>query len=397
MHRIPRWVIVVVAVVLVVVALRLTVLRPRPLAVEVAKVAPGVVEETVTNTRAGTVKASLRARLSPQIGGRVVALPFHKGAAVKKGDLLLQLDDSVQRAQERLAVEQVATATSRAHEACLAADLAEKQLRRGRALAHDGIVSADSLDTLESTRDQTRAACKAANAALAEAQAQVGVARTELALTQLRSPFDGVIADCSTEVGEWITPAPPGVPIPPVLDLIDPGSVYISAPIDEVDSERVKPGQEVRVTVDSRPGEHLAGTLSRVAPYVLDTLEQNRTVEIEVNLIDATAARTLLPGTSADVEVVLARRENVPRIPTAAVAEGGKVLVLSHGRLAERTITVGMHNWQFTEVKSGLALGDEVVTARNSTEIKAGAQAVAKPTEVSRLSANPRGERASGS
>lgn len=251
-------------------------------------------------------------------------------------------------------------------------------MRRGQALSAEGITSRRDLDTLESARDQTRAACQAARATLGQAQAQVGVAEAELALTTVRAPFSGVVADCSTEVGEWITPAPPGVPIPAVLDLIDPGSVYISAPIDEVDSERVRPGQDVRLTVDSRPGEKLAGRLVRVAPYVLDVLEQNRTVEIEVAPADPQVAATLLPGTSADVEVILARREGVPRIPTAAIAEGGKVLVLGGGRLDERTVTTGMRNWQFAEVKSGVAVGEEVVVARDSPEIKASAKARAK-------------------
>ena len=143
----------------------------------------------------------------------------------------------------------------------------------------------------------------------------------------------------------------------------------------------MKPGQVVRLTVDSRPGEKLAGRLVRVAPYVLDVLEQNRTVEIEVDPVDPRVAATLLPGTSADVEVILARREGVPRIATAAIAEGGKVLVLEDGRLDERTVATGMRNWQFAEVISGVAVGEEgVVVARDSPEIKAGALARAKET-----------------
>jgi HlyD family secretion protein len=370
--------LVVLAVVAAVVALRLFVFRPSPVPVEVARVEAGTVEEIITNTRAGTVKARRRAKLSPQIGGRVTELPYRKGATVQTGALLLRLDDSVQTAQVRLAQEQVRTAESQASEACLAADLAEKELKRGKALSVDGITSQQDLDTLESNRDRTRASCQAALAARDQAHAQVGVVQAELALTVVRAPFSGVIADCSTEVGEWITPAPPGVPIPAVLDLIDPGSVYVSAPIDEVDSERVHAGQEVRVTVDSLPGQKLAGRLARVAPYVLDVLEQNRTVEVEVDLLDTAVSTTLLPGTSADVEVILARRERVPRIPTAAIAEGGKVLVLRNGRLDERTITSGMRNWQFTEVKSGVDVGELVVIARDSPAIKAGARARAR-------------------
>ncbi|OFV82070.1 MAG: hypothetical protein A2Y78_12950 [Acidobacteria bacterium RBG_13_68_16] len=380
MRRIPRWLIVVIAIVLAAVALRVLVFRPSPVLVDVARVAPGTVEEIITNTRAGTVKARLRAKLSPQIGGRVTELPFRKGAAVQAGALLLRLDDSVQRAQVVLTHEQVKAAESRAREACLAAELAQKELQRGKALSADGITSQQDLDTLESNRDRTAAACQAALASRDQARAQVGLADAELALAVVRAPFSGVIADCSTEVGEWITPAPPGVPIPAVLDLIDPGSVYVSAPIDEVDSRRVRRGQKVRVAVDSLPGQKLAGTLTRVAPYVLDVLEQNRTVEIEVDFQDAKTAGTLLPGTSADVEVILERRDEVPRLPTAAIAEGGKVLVLTNDRLEERTISTGMRNWQFTEVKGGVSIGELVVVARDSPDIKSKARARARET-----------------
>jgi HlyD family secretion protein len=332
------------------------------------------VEETVTNTRAGTIKVRERSRLSPQIGGRVVALPHAKGDRVEKGDLLLKLDDSLQQAQLQLARDELKTAEAKAQEACLAAELARRDYERGLALSADGITSKQSLDTLESARDQTNAACRAARAVLKQSQSQVRMAEAELALTEVRAPFSGVLADRTTEVGEWITPAPPGVPIPPVLDLLAPTSLYVSAPVDEVDSVRVKPGQEVRITVDSRPGEHFAGRLDRVAPYVLDLQEQNRTVEVEAAFEDPSAAATILPGTSADVEIVLSRRDKVLRLPTAAIAEGNKVLVVVSGRLEERTIKTGLKNWQFTQVTDGLEEGDLVVTARDSQAVKAGAR-----------------------
>jgi len=97
-----------------------------------------------------------------------------------------------------------------------------------------------------------------------------------------------------TEVGEYITPSPPGLPIPAVLDLIDPSSIYVSAPMDEVDSARIHPGQHARVTIDSFPGRTFEGLAARVAPYVLDLEAQNRTVEIEVALDDAELAAAAL-------------------------------------------------------------------------------------------------------
>ena len=378
MPKIPRWLVVVAALVAVAVLLRLVVFRPAPVPVEVARAARGVVEDIVTNTRAGTVKARERAKLSPQVGGRVVSLPYRKGARVRAGDVLLRQDASVQQAQLSLALENVGASRAKAEEACLASDLARREWERGAALERDGITSTQSLDTLETNRQSTEAGCRAARAAVEQARAQVEVARAELALTEVRAPFDGVVADISTEIGEWITPSPPGVPIPPVLNLINAASIYVSAPIDEVDSERVKVGQEVRLSVDSRRGEHFPGTLTRVAPYVLDVEEQNRTVEVDADFADAAVATSILPGTSADVEVIVRRLEDVLRIPTAAIGEGGTVLVLAGGVLEERKIATGLRNWQYTQVLGGVEEGDEVVTLRDSTAVRAGVRAVAR-------------------
>ena len=375
MGKIPRWTIWVVALVAAAAALKLTLFREKPIEVSVARIETGLVEETVTNTRAGTVKARLRAKLSPQIGGRVVRLPYAKGAHVPSGALLLKLDDSVQSAQVRLAEQEVKTAEAKSREACLAADLASREWERGNALSKDAIISGQDLDTLGSRREQAQALCIAAQRALDQAKAGLGLAKADLALTEIRAPFHGILADRGTEVGEWITPSPPGVPIPAVLDLLDPGSIYISAPIDELDATRVKVGQEARVTVDSRPGETFAGRIARVAPYVLDIQEQNRTLEVEVDFAEPQKASGILPGTSADAEIIISGHPGVLRIPTPAIAEGKKVLLLEGGKLAERKLETGLSNWRFTEVMGGLKAGDLVVTARDSTAVKPGARA----------------------
>lgn len=371
-----RWLFVCLALVAGIVALRFTVFAPKPVPVKVTHVTRDDVEQTVTNTRAGTVKARLRANLSPEIGGRVVALPFREGSRVKKGDLLLRLEDSVQRAHFDLATEDVRTAEAQADEACLAAGLAETELQRAVDLNEGGVVSQQIVDTRQTERDRTQASCRAGRARLDQARAQERLAKAELARTVLRAPFDGVIADMSAELGEWITPAPPGVPIPPIMDLIDRSSVFVEAPIDEMDAERVKVGQEVRVSVDSRRGEHFPGKLVRVAAYVLDVVEQNRTVEIEAELDDPSVASSLLPGTSADIEVILSRSENVLVIPTGAIGPGDKVLVVGDGELQERSITTGLRNWRTTEVKEGLREGEMIVISRDSPDIKPGARVV---------------------
>ncbi len=372
-----KWLILALIVVAAAVTLRMTVLAPKPVEVHVAPVARGAVEDTVTNTRAGTVKVRRRAKLSPQLGGVVVELPHREGDNVPAGELLLRLDNRAQQADLELAERDVRAVAAQGDEACLAAELAEKELARVLSLHGSGIASDQSLDSLSTERDRSRAACAAARAMVERARARVAVARVQLEFTELRAPFAGTVAQLTTEVGEWITPSPPGVPIPPIIDLLDAASTYVSAPIDEVDAERVRIGQEARVTVDSRPGEAFGARVVRVASYVLDDLEQNRTVEIEVEFSEPEATRGVLAGTSADVEVVLDRRDGVLRAPAAAVAEGGSVLVLAGGVLEARTVEVGLRNWQVVQILAGLVEGEQVVTSRPSTEVKAGARAVA--------------------
>jgi len=353
--------------------LRLTLFAPDPIPVQVARVERAAVEQTVTNSRAGTVKARRRARLSPQEGGRVVALPKRKGDRIEAGELLLELESSVPRARRELAARELETAQAERRRACLAAGRAERERARNQKLAEQGVVSDDLLDQAESASRMAGAACAAARASEARARAQVALAERQLEHMQLRAPFGGVIAELSIELGEWATPSVPLVQSPSVIDVIDTTSIYVSAPMDEVDAGRLAAGLPARVSIDSHRGLHFPGTVVAVAAYVRDFEEQNRTVEIEVELEDEAFAATLLPGTSADVEVVLETREDVLRIPTAALLSGNRVLVVAGGALEERAVEIGLRNWDVTEIHSGLSESDSVVVSLDRPEVRAGA------------------------
>jgi HlyD family secretion protein len=355
--------------------LRVTLLRKDPVPVTVFRVATGRVEETVTNSKAGTVKTRRRAALSPEIGGRVEVLPVHKGDRVKKGQLLVRLAGADFQAQVNLQQRSIEAARAGEREACQRAEQAERDLKRMVALAGDRLVSQELKEQAQSQRDTAISACEAARSRVQQGQATLDFARVNRGKTELRAPFDGVVADLRGEVGEWITPSPPGVPIPALLELLDPDAIYISAPLDEVDSGKVRVGQVVRVTIDAFPGRAIAGHLTRVAPYVVDAQQQSRTFEVEVDLDDAAFARTLLPGSSADVEVILDARDNVLRVPSYALVDGKKALVLREGKLVSVPVEIGLKNWGFAEVKRGLAAGDLVVVSLDRAEVKEGARA----------------------
>ncbi len=373
-----RWIVRVVVLSLVIVGgylAKVTVLAPKPVPVQVFAVETGTVEWTVTNSRAGTVKVLRRAKLSPQTAGRVLELPFREGDRVEPGDLLLRLDANVQAAQVELAERRVATAQAQHAETCLLAERAEQELKRNTQLAERKIISADLLDDIRSRRDRAVLSCESAKAFVDEARAASGLASAQHAQTKLHAPFAGILADLQVEVGEYVTPAPPGVLLPSLIDLIDPGSAYLSAPMDEVDSAVIQVGMAARVTIDPFPNQEFEGRVARIAPFVLDMETQNRTIEIEVELVDEAFANRLLPGTSTDVEIILLTSENVLRIPTSTLLEGGRVLVFDGFTLEGREVQVGLRNWNWVEVTAGLKAGERIVTNLGDVGVAAGVQA----------------------
>lgn len=355
--------------------------RPDPVQVSVAEVGRGTVEETVANTRAGTVKACRRAKLSPLVGGKVEALPIQEGSRVKQGDLLLALWDDDLTARLHLAESEGRAAHARAEQACLLAEQSQREAARLSALKSEGIATEEAYDRASTTAQANQAACRAAKGAAQVADAQVETVRTELSRTRLNAPFDGVVAEVNAELYELVTPSPVGVPTPPAVDLIDDTCLYVSAPIDEVDAPRVRPGMPARVVLDAFSDQTFPATVRRVAPYVLDVEKQSRTVEVEAEFSAPNQVPWLLPGLSADLEVILSARDNALRVPTMAVLGEGRVLVVSSltGILEEQSFTAGLTNWSFTEVTDGLSEGQQVVTSLETEGVRAGARVEAVP------------------
>jgi len=354
--------------------------RPEPVPVVVGEVDRGRVERSVANTRAGTVNACRRAKLAPPAGGQIVSLPVREGDRVLRGQVLLELWNDDSAAQMRVAQEQARSATLRVKEACVRAEVAERDAQRAQKLHRDGVLPEDQLDRAASNAKTLRAACEAAGADVTQSQARIQLARANLTRTVLRAPFAGIIAKVTGEMGEFTTPSPPGIPTPPAVDLIDDSCLYVTAPIDEVDVARVRVGQPAYVSIEALPGRRFPARVRRVAPYVLDLEKQARTVDVEVEMTSVADTKALLVGYSADVEIILDVRDGVVRVPTQALMEGNRVLVFSanSATLEERRVDVGLSNWAFTEVRSGLKQGEKVVLSVEREGVVAGAHAVAE-------------------
>jgi HlyD family secretion protein len=372
-----RTVAVAAGVVVVVVGAVLWFGRPKPIVVDTVVVARGKVDQTVTNTRAGTVKACQRAKLAPPMGGQIARLLVKKGDHVEKNQVLLELWNDDIRAQFELAEKDAAAARALRDQACITARVSRREADRLASLVQQKLVSAESADRAAGDADASEAACRAAGEQVKVSQARIDAARAGLERTLLRAPFAGTVAEINGEVGEFVTPSPVGIPTPPAVDIVDSSCIYITAPIDEVDAPRVRPGMPARVTLDAFKGHSFRAHVRRVAPYVLEVEKQARTVEVEAEIDDRDDAR-LLPGYSADLEVILAEHPDVLRVPTRALIEGDRVYVLAGGRIHERRIETGIGNWEYTEVTKGLQAGDRVVVSIDREGLRDGAAAVSK-------------------
>jgi HlyD family secretion protein len=337
--------------------------RQPPPQVSLHTVTRGLVEKTVSNTRAGTVEACRRSKLSMPIGGRVDKLHVDEGDQVEAGQVLLALWNLDRKAMRAQSEAQLLAARSRSEKACVESANAAREARRLETLLEKKLASREAAELGRTRAQGSQFACQAARDEEKFAQANLEMNQALLEETYLRAPFGGIVAQINGEVGEYVTPSPPGVATPPAIDLIDYGCLYVNAPIDEVDAGELERGLPARVTLDAFRGETFAATLDRIAPYVLDLEKQARTVEIDVKFTDPAVRSRLLVGYSADIDIILETQNDVLRVPTEAVLENDEVFRYNaaSGKLERVAIGSGLRNWNFTEVTKNLQAGDRIV------------------------------------
>lgn len=352
--------------------------RPKPVKVLVEAVEIGSIEETVANTRAGTVNACRRAKMSPAMGGQIATLTVKEGDAVKQGDVLLALWNDDLQAEVGLARSEAKAAKARARSVCVQADISEKNAQRKVELRKTHAISEELVDQAVATAKSQRADCLASETSATVSDERIGVAEALLERTILKAPFDGVTVEVNGEVGEYVTPSPPGIPTLPAIDMVDRSCFYVVAPIDEVDAPKIKPEMKARITLDAFKDRRFSASVRRVADYVLDREKQARTVDIEVIFEDPNDMLEMLPGYSADAEVILRTRDNVLRVPTETIIEKQQLYVFNADdeSLELREVKTGLSNWDHTEIISGVEQGELVVVTVDRKGVEDGAFAV---------------------
>jgi len=206
---------------------------------------------------------------------------------------------------------------------------------------------------------------KAQAAAVEQSQREYNLAKIMLDYSYIKSPIAGVVTARPVKIAETV---PVGALIASVVAT---DSLYIEAFIDEADAAKVAIGQQVNVTMDAYPEKAMKGEVYMISPVVLGNKQEARTFEARVRLLD-TNIKTK-PGMSADVEVIVSKKEHVLIVPSQAIIEKNDakyVYVGNNNKAVLRQIKTGQFNWSNTEVTEGLQEGDIVITNPDTAGLK---------------------------
>lgn len=297
-----------------------------PTPVEVTVVRPQEVTERFTAV--GTVEAGEAVELAAEVDGAVTELPFLEGVEVASGAVIARLDDRERRATMERARAVVAQLRSN-HE-------------RVRKMAEQHLSSERDLEE--------------ASTALQVAEADLALAEARLAKTVIAAPWRGITGARRVSPGAYLGAGDV------ITDLAQIDEVKVSFTAPERFAGRLRRGQEVRVSVNAYPGESLPGRIDVIEPQ-LDLATRNLRILARVS----NPQRRLRPGMSAEVAVILERRENALTVPSEAVfAEGDLFLVYTvnpDSTVARVALTLGTRLPGAVEVMSGLEPGARVVRA----------------------------------
>ncbi|HEX2271615.1 MAG TPA: efflux RND transporter periplasmic adaptor subunit [Pyrinomonadaceae bacterium] len=340
----------------------------------------------------GSLAGDQQTDVAPQTAGKVVAVGVDIGSPVKRGQMLVQLDDAelklrvdqaaaqvdqakaaVRQAEERIGLRPGQTFDpNRVAEVAAARvtyELAEKNLQRAEKLIESGDVSRSFYDEQRARRDQLKeqyevqlaqarqnfAAVQVARTNVANAEAALALARTNLRYAIIPAPIDGYVSERTADLGEYVSPQQK------VATLVRTNPLRIRIDIPEQAISEVQVGQSVSVTTSAWPDRNFSGRVARIAPNVS---AESRTLTVEAEIENSSGA--LKPGQFATVRILQPRAEPAVLVPVRAVAtEAGvsRVFVIKNGHAEQRIVQTGQTEGDLIEIKNGVAADEQVATS----------------------------------
>jgi RND family efflux transporter MFP subunit len=322
------------------------------------QVQKATVPDTVEAT--GTVRAALSAQLSSQVMGTITRVNAHEGDHIRRGEVLVSIDES----QQQAAYTSAKAGLQATQESIAAADadyaLAEATMKRYQMLYDKKSLSPQEYDEVKTKLAAAQARRDAAHASRTQAEAGVSQASTAMSFTKVRAPFDGVVTSKLAEPGAM---AVPGVPL---LIVEDPSRFRLEAQVDESKVGAVKLGDTVRVSIDSLADQAIEGKVTQIVPAADPA---SRTVTVKIDLPSNPQIRSGLFGRAYFPR---GHREAI-QVPKSAVLSRGQlqaVYVVGSDQVAAlRFITLGNTSGDQVEVLSGLQNGDRIVTQPGDREL----------------------------
>lgn len=348
---------------------------------------------TVEVSATGTLQPLTQVDISSELSGVVRSVAVDENDTVRKGDVLAELDTTRITANVDRARASVKVADAQVGQARTTLAEAEQTLTRSAALAKRGMVAPQSLETATATRDRAQASVAVAEANLAIAEAELKLQETDLSKSRIYAPIDGIVLTRSVDPGQTVASSLQA----PVLFVIaaDLRKMELKAAIDEADIGSVKVGQQARFTVDAFPDRAFNAAIRDIS-FASVTTEGVVTYDARLDVDNAELL--LRPGMTATVSVVTRKAEGVLTVPATAFrftppveraargwslqrmfmpprpqgqertrrrdADGLRTLyVLKNGAPEAVKVKTGSTDGESIEILSGLAEGDQVVTA----------------------------------
>jgi HlyD family secretion protein len=346
--------------------------------VTTAAVSRGSIVENVSAT--GTLQALTTVQVGTQVSGTVAWLGADYNSLVKKGQVIARLDPSLLDAQVQQAEATTSRVTADVDNARVQLADARQKLERSRQLAARQLIAQSDFDAATLAVDTAQAQLRSAQAQLVQAQASLSQARVDREHAVITAPIDGIVIQRSVDMGQTVAAS---LQSPTIFQIAaDLTQMQVNASIDESDIGRIAPGQRVSFRVDAYPNDTFTGRMTQVR--LQPTVVQNVTTYSAI--IDVPNPELKLkPGMTATVNVEIARRDDVLRVPTAALrftptaetlAAFGQEPVPTTSRGAQKRlwtfvdghleavpVTIGLADGQFTEITDGaLQPGAAVVT-----------------------------------
>jgi HlyD family secretion protein len=263
----------------------------------------------------------VQVKVSADIMGKIVRLAVKEGDRVRKGQLMLQLDDAQYRSSAQQAQAALASARARLNEARSSSKVVEANYARQRALFDQRLLSPAEWDQATANVESSRSAVLNAQEDVTRTEAALNAARDNLSKTRFEAPFDGVVSALNVEAGEVVIMGTMNNPGTQILVVSDLSRMLVRADVDETDVIEMRIGQKAKITVDALPDTSFAGTVVEIGSTAKRTagatLDGQTNFEVEV-VFDHDVPQ-VRPGMTADVEIETATHAKTTAVPVQAV------------------------------------------------------------------------------